>query len=453
MIASFAFPAPCDQGRLISLALVLFWILLPAATAASPPADNAAGIVWGPWITGTSTTATVIHVRTALPGDVTVQYATDEEYRRSGTYPGQEYNNDTSAIRHIPLEGLAPGTRYHYRIWTAGGVTGDYSFLTFPESGPVTFIVYGDSRDVYPPEEQNFRHAMVADRIAEERNISFVIHTGDILTQSNNPGDWDRFFVAAGSMLANTTFVPVKGNHEEDSPLWQEIFGTGPAYSFDCGPAHIAVLDSNDNVWNRLGNETTWLNGDLENPRTWKFVALHHPLYSSDAGHPGGWLNLQNEWEPVIVSHNVSAVFQAHVHVYERDLADGVTYITEGRGGSPFYSLNATRIPAHQSSRENSLGYSRVQLDPTAGIATLSVMLVADYTDDGNTLRTRYPGETVFESVDLRGSRLQDAPAIPPEAASLRKACYLPCGFIPFSTPVSMLVSTMPVPLSGGRTA
>jgi len=296
--------------------------------------------------------------------------------------------------------------------------------------------VYGDSRDQLPSSDQNVRHRMVAEQISREEDVSFVLHTGDILTDSRSLSDWDRFFAAGGVMLANTTFVPVMGNHEQDTPLWEEVFGTAPAYSFDSGPAHITVLNSNDNVWSRLGCETAWLEQDLMTQKPWKFVALHHPIYSSEEKHLGGWENLRNAWEGIFIAEGVTAVFQGHVHAYERDMSGGVTYITEARGGSPFYALNETKIPAYNMSRENSLGYTRIDLDPKSGVAMFTVIQVAEFADDGSSLLTLTPEGTVVEKFDLSPQHSHVVFSSSTERQSLRQIPFFLYGFQPFLTPV-----------------
>lgn len=416
---------------------IILSAILPAASAVPDGATAAdTGIVWGPWITGTSPTGTIIHVKTDTPETVRVQYGPEDGFRKTGTYAYAVSDNGSTLLHQVALNGLSPGTRYHYRVNAGGDSTGDCHFLTYPVSGRISFIVYGDSRDQFPLTDQNVRHRLVAERISREQEVSFVLHTGDILTDTRNLGDWDRFFAAGGIMLANTTLVPVMGNHEQDSPLWEEIFGTAPAYSFDGGPAHVTVLNSNDNVWNRLGCETAWLSEDLMTHKPWKFVALHHPLYSSEEKHVGGWKNLRDAWEDIFIAQGVTAVFQGHVHAYERDVSGGVTYITEGRGGSPFYALNGTKIPAYNASRENSLGYTRIDLDPVHGIARFTVIEVADFADDGTTLSTLSPPGTVVERFDLSVPYSHGTSDTSPEAPPLRKSPGFLSGFKPFYTQV-----------------
>lgn len=416
---------------------VILMISLPIAGAVPDGGSVAgSGIVWGPWITGTSANGTFIHVKTVIPETVMVQYGPEDWFEKTGTYVYAVSDNRSTLLHEVALTGLSPGTRYHYRVHAGGNSTGDSQFLTCPVSGRISFIVYGDSRDQLPLTDQNVRHLLVAEHISREQDVSFVLHTGDILTDSGNLDDWDRFFAAGGVMLANTTLVPVRGNHEQDSTLWEEIFGTQTAYSFDCGPAHGTVLNSNDNVWFRLGCETAWLSEDLMTQKPWKFVALHHPLYSSEEKHVGGWKNLRDAWEDIFIAQGVTAVFQGHVHVYERDVSGGVTYITEGRGGSPFYALNGTKIPVYKASRENSLGYTRIDLDPARGVATFTVIGVADYADDGTTISTHSPQRTVVERFDLPFPPSHGTSVNSPDALPLRKSPVFLSGFKPFHTQV-----------------
>ena len=66
----------------------------------------------------------------------------------------------------IFLTGLEPGTRYHYALQQDGTTISNQSFMTFPENGCCSFIVYGDTREQAPYFTQTERHKIVADRIA-----------------------------------------------------------------------------------------------------------------------------------------------------------------------------------------------------------------------------------------------------------------------------------------------
>ncbi len=334
-------------------------------------------IRWGPYITGTTSNHTNIHLWTSDPVLPTIQYA-NNSFRSDLLQPHRTAFFTDGYIHHtFLLENLADATRYEYRIWSGETEYGIYHFLTYPCSGPVTFVVYGDTRDELPRISQEERHRPVADVIAAEPGVSLVVHTGDLVNNGENMSDWDRFFATGAVMFANVTLVPVMGNHERNSDLYFEIFRTSPNYTVEAGNILIVVLDSNDWAWNDLPAQSAWMNESFSRDVPWKFVVLHHPIYSSEEKHPGGFQNLRREWEPVFRACGVIAVFQSHVHVYERDVAHGITYITEARGGAPFYTLAEQKIPEYRVSSENTLGYTVVRTENNSDFVHMRVMAVS----------------------------------------------------------------------------
>lgn len=354
-------------------AAILFLVLLCSSQFHIAAAGNSTGgpaagsniknpdpLRWGPYITGTTCESTCIHVWTTSHLPVTLEYI-QGPFCRGSWSDIHTLSSSEEELHHIfTLENLEAGSTYQYRILTCGRVYGDFSFRTYPRSGPVTFVVYGDTRDELPRISQEARHQPVAEAIAREPDVAFVIHTGDLVHDGENVTDWDRFFATGAVMLANTTFIPVMGNHEKNSTLYFEIFRTPANYTIHAGDTLIAVLDSNDWAWNTLPLQSAWLSESLSEDMPWKFIALHHPIFSSDEKHWGGFENLRREWEPVFQETGVTAVFQSHVHLYERDFADGITYITEARGGAPWYALAEQKIPEYRKSSENTLGYSLI---------------------------------------------------------------------------------------------
>ncbi len=85
------------------------------------------------------------------------------------TKPGRTIIQSRS-IKHFHAQysssGLESGTRYHFALQQEGSPIGNQSFMTFPENGACSFIVYGDTREQAPYFTQIERHRIVADRIA-----------------------------------------------------------------------------------------------------------------------------------------------------------------------------------------------------------------------------------------------------------------------------------------------
>jgi predicted phosphodiesterase len=302
----------------------------------------------------------------------------------------------------IFLSDLEAGTRYYYALQSGHKIIDNQSFITFPENGSCSFMVYGDTREQAPYFTQTERHKIVADRISHEPTISFVINTGDLVSNPDDPEEWDRFFTAGKMLFATTTYTVVRGNHNSDLSLLEDLFGRDGMYSFDCGDAHIAVIDSNDNARFSLTEQARWLAEDLASTDKWKIVIVHHPLYTSEENHFGGFENLQKAFEPVFLSGNVSVVFNGHVHAYERIEHSGILYITEGRGGAPAYRLSETKMEGSIGSLENSLGYSRVTINPATESLQIDVIQAAEVSSDLKNVTQIFPMGTVIDRIELK---------------------------------------------------
>jgi predicted phosphodiesterase len=359
--------------------LLLFAIALLAIPAA---AGNATGetplLLRGPYLTPAGGGALIVHVWTDREADVFVEFGEEATVLRNCTYSREASSTTVSGHHQILLANLTPGTRYQYHVMYGGASTGELHFTTCPVSGPVTFLVLGDTQDLRPLFRMEERFRMVADRMAAEQGISFVVHTGDFVQDGNSDEDWDRFFATAGSLLAGTILLPVRGNHDGTAERFTEIFGLPPHHSFSCGDVQLAVLDSGDDAWRDLPAQALWLDRILARGPPLRFAALHYPLASSDERHIGGWENLRTAFLPVLSRHGVLAVFQGHVHLYERDTAAGIQFLTDGRGGAPTYLFGAGRDPGYRNGVENTLGYTRVSTLSPDLPARVDVIQVAD---------------------------------------------------------------------------
>jgi 3',5'-cyclic AMP phosphodiesterase CpdA len=348
--------------------------------------------LWGPYITKTTETSATINWKTESAATGWLEYATDEYFTAHGEY-SHAVSGGKMQLHHVTIADLVPDTLYHYRLRINRVPTADHTFRTFG-SESFTFIVYGDTQAQPGSFTQMERHKLVADRIAEEEGVSFVIHTGDFVNSGSKLENWNDFFNAAREMLADTTIYPVLGNHELNHANYYDAFGVPGYYSFDYGNSHFTILDSND--WAQISTETAWLEDDLNCDAIWKFAFFHHPPYSSDASHWGGWINFRSYWEDIFIKNGVNVVFNGHVHVYERYLENGIHYIVCGIGGGPLYYLAEEKYPGYQNSFENTLGYARVTVN--AKQAVIEIIKVADVSQEVTYI---YPPNTIFETVVL----------------------------------------------------
>jgi predicted phosphodiesterase len=355
-----------------------------------------------PYVTSTTHNSTVIrwYPHNVFPDNLL--YANESYYLQTESYDHAVTVNKTSSSPLIFLTGLESGIRYHYALQSGRSIIVNRTFMTFPENGSCSFIIYGDTREQSQYFTQTERHKIVADRISYEPNISFVVNTGDLVSNPDDAQEWDRFFNAGKMLFATTTYSVVRGNHDSNLSLLEVLFGTDGMYSFDCGDAHITVIDSTDYARFSLTEQVSWLAEDLASTNKWKIVVLHHPLYTSEETHFGGFENLQKLFEPVFISGKVSVVFNGHVHAFERIEQSGIMYITEGRGGAPAYRLNGTKMVGSIRSLENSLGYSRVTINPATESLQIDVIQVADVSPDLRNVTRVFSMDTVIDRIELK---------------------------------------------------
>jgi hypothetical protein len=196
-------------------------------------------------------------------------------------------------------------------------------------------------------------------------------------------------------MMNHVPFYPVSGNHERDSGVLQEIFGMPSWYSFRCSDVRLVVLDSNPLPPNLAAEQDQFVAGNKDHDVNWTFVALHHPPYSADPNHPGGFVDVRERWEPIFIRWGVSAVFAGHVHAYEHIEEKGIHYFTVATGGAPSYLLSPNKPEGYVKGLENTLGYVVVTVNSTTMIEFVEIANV-----QGNTNRVFAPG-TVYERVLL----------------------------------------------------
>lgn len=293
---------------------------------------------------------------------------------------------DTGTRHEVDLIGLEAGTTYDYEVLAAGQVlaTGPtFRFRTAPPFGSGSFraVVVGDSGD----EALEFQGPVTT--LVESLEPDLFLHTGDLLYT----GTYDQVvFQEYRPLLASVGLYAARGNHsgiqvEEwfdffsppdvlaeivpcelpedicsepvDAPIQVSDPRAATFYSFDWGPAHFAVLDSNTNL-EPCGKQIRWLCADLSAARArgavWLVLMMHHPVYTA-----GAHSILDFETTLLIPSiaekFGVDLVLSGHDHNYQRTypLRQGViveawqepsyvspagtVYVVTGGGGTRLY--------------------------------------------------------------------------------------------------------------------
>lgn len=277
--------------------------------------------------------------------------------------------SDPARIQEVVLEGLEPSTSYFYRVVAedSDGATIDSGLLTFKtavrEGEAVSFAIIGDT------EARPFVNDRVAKLIWDERP-DFVINCGDLTDGGKEPNKFQwthEYFLGMTQLVSRVPVFPVAGNGEGDL-YWYKRYhalpGTEGYYAFRYGNAEFFMLDSNRRAsdFRPGGEQYEWLaRGLAASDAVWKFVAHHHPVYTSDEDDYGdtfagersdmGDLNVRRMSE-LYERYGVDAVFFGHLHTYERSLPiaggvvdydEGVVYVQAGGAGGNLEDFAPTR--------------------------------------------------------------------------------------------------------------
>ncbi len=305
---------------------------LLAALFVSTSVTAADKIVGGPFVVNVnSKAATVVWI--VQTGEATL-----------GTAPGTN-ERSTPALRAetYSFTGLKPATTYYYAI--NGGEDGKGTFKTPPVGAePFEFIVYGDTRT------RHDMHRRVVAAVLKSGVPDFILHTGDLVADGSDSGQWPVFFDIERELLRKTVFFPSLGNHERNNRQFYDFFQIGtPYYSFNWGKSHFIVLNSDignvaadsaakEAFWTQQKN---WLENDLQKSQAaeFRFVIAHHPPVTAVARRQGDNPEM-TALLPLFEKYRLTAGFFGHDHNYQHYLKNGIHYIVTGGGGAPLYDVD-----------------------------------------------------------------------------------------------------------------
>lgn len=282
------------------------------------------------------------------------------------------YSDDgvSSYLQTARLDGLAPGTAYEYRL-RDGQRAGEWQKLRADDGRTFSALVFPDSQSNDYSGWQELAHS------AYERNpdTDFFINMGDLVDNGEDHRQWEAWFDAVAPLSANIPVAPIMGNHETYDQNWKvrlpraylaqfavpevgsELFHRY-YYSFDYGPAHFIVLntqqdETNDFHAGLLDEQQAWFAEDIAASKAkktpWNIVLMHKdPIQYSFQSRPGraeGFSDDGRAWMPLFDAHGVDLVLSAHLHTYrnrghirnfQRD-AGGPLYIITGVAGNVRY--------------------------------------------------------------------------------------------------------------------
>jgi acid phosphatase type 7 len=297
--------------------------------------------------------------------------------------------DNVSGTMHLfttTLTGLAPGTKYTYKIgceenqWSHPHVfttESDYEKST----NTFRFLLFGDSQsgDLQIPDYKQW-HTTINNAFNANKEARFFINVGD-LVEGQIYQHWNNWFNAVEGIIDTIPAMVVAGNHEtfngergkSTKPEYLiaqfNVFANGPpnlrgqVYSYNYGKCHFAVLDSQAYEESRnaagfpdqgkeialLKEQAEWLDKDLANNMNAEFIfVLFHKAPYHNKGNRANTL-VKDTFGPIFDKHHVDVVFNGHDHASARTYpifhnqlqqhpAQGTVYYTTGRSGEKYYT-------------------------------------------------------------------------------------------------------------------
>ncbi len=237
---------------------------------------------------------------------------------------------------------------------------------------PMTLIAYGDQRFTDPANTQRTNPRIrlwLVNQIAKEHPDA-VIMNGDVPLAGNVANDYTVFQTETKAWRdLHLRVYPALGNHEfvgeprQDLENWWSTFPEMRGrrwYSAQLGTrVYLLALDSDTSLL--PGSEQArWIEKQIEGlPSSVDFVimSLHHPPVADVQTH----IEVDHNPRPNEIalrdylskaarnSHAVFLVSAGHIHNYERNMVEGVTYLVSGGGGAPPYFVERTAEDLYQS--------------------------------------------------------------------------------------------------------
>jgi hypothetical protein len=273
--------------------------------------------------------------------------------------------------------GLSPGTKYTYRVGNGTIWSQPHSFTTAQESpAQVKFLLFGDSQSGCSEPLYMDWAMTVHNAYRANPDANFMVNMGDLVECGQSGAHWEGWYAGAQGVIDSIPQMAVQGNHETypqlpdpKDPTHKRLLASQPVvykqelalpqngpvglkdqvYSWDYGPVHMVVLDSQqeEEMGNLLQTQVPWLDADLAaSSAPWKLVFFHRTAYEVKPIRPNPVVRAA--FCPIIDKHHADLVFNGHDHAVARTFpifanqpvekpSQGTIYYVTGRSGHKTY--------------------------------------------------------------------------------------------------------------------
>ncbi len=342
-------------GRLARAALPMILFALPIGAGAQAIDAGGPGhlrIVWTEdpahratisWSTAAAGSTHEVHIDTTSRGGAVGSYAQTVVADSNG-----EYSTGGGYYHHANVTGLQPSTTYYFVVVTDGQASPERHFVTAPaDDREFRILAGGDSRK--PGEaDRKIMNGVMAGLVESDSSIIALAHGGDYIQSDEEWEEWESWMTDHALTFTSdgrvTPIIPVRGNHEGDGVMYNEVFGFPGGAEVDYFRTQLSPnvtllnLDTNTSVG---GDQATWLEGQLEAAQSgrWILTSYHEPAFPA-AKSAGA---AREFWVPLFEQYNIDLALESDGHVLKRTLPirneqhdpTGVVYVGEGGLGVP----------------------------------------------------------------------------------------------------------------------
>lgn len=316
----------------------------------------------GPYLLAPTATAMTVSFETREPVPAKVKYGINGQTQAEVDVACQrgapwKNNPEGDCMYRAVLMGLTPATIYDYTVVLASGEARSGTFRTLKSSpDDVSIFAISDSHA--------FKGSKALSEALLRERPDFVLHTGDLPAGLGYQKDkyQQSWFAPGAEFLKHIPVVYINGNHDV-GPHFAEYFmvaqrhtynasPNGFNYSFDYGPVHFSMVNSNP--WGlsemnadlsdlpvekktlvEIDDTLMWLQQDLASESAkkakWRIVGMHHPYTEAFSF---------KRVVSIVENGGVNLILAGHLHGYQKGISIDPTraartvFVTQGTAES-----------------------------------------------------------------------------------------------------------------------
>lgn len=275
--------------------------------------------------------------------------------------PGIKDNPDSTDkltgeyVNKVVVSGLAPSTRYTYRVGDGTTWSKTYTFTTGDPQSGFSFAAFGDPQigdfdnnisSPTPHKSISDDQAGWADTLKKvtERypSINFFLVLGDQINEYDDLATQQKQYFSFfnpdtnKNYLQNHPLVTIEGNHDHSMGKYYSCHFNLPNLSSLGQTNNNNVNNGDGDYWFIYGNVLFMiLDGNAPNDMAahdefmkqavsanpnvkWKIAAWHQSAYSVAGGSDNSTMFIRQNWSKLMDKYGIDVVFQGHDHCYTR---------------------------------------------------------------------------------------------------------------------------------------